>query len=55
MAIPKNLKGKIAILALEDAEKDLASVDDTDEDEAEAEDDCICPKCGHSGPVAEFK
>lgn len=53
MAIPKDAKAKLAIIALEDAADEM---DDGMKDDAEeADETCRCPKCGFKGPSIEFE
>ena len=54
MAIPKKLKGRIALIALKEAEDNLGE-EEMDEESEDLEDVCTCPKCGYKGPEVTFK
>lgn len=57
MAIPKQLKDKVSLLALKDAAKSDFSDDNAEVDEKDPEEPMeqyCCPKCQHCGSKEEF-
>jgi rubredoxin len=56
MAVPKNLKGKVSLLALKEAAgEDMPEMDMDAEKAEEYTEKCVCPKCGHSGSKEDFE
>lgn len=60
MALPKKIKDRIAIIALNDAAGDLDDDTEDDMEESTKKTDknmtsMCCPECGYEGPQNKFK
>ncbi len=55
MALPKQVKDKVQMMALKEAVKSDFGSDEYEPKEMEMSEGYKCPKCGHSGSKEEFE
>lgn len=55
MALPKQIKDKVSLMALKDAAGDDFGMSDEPSGEGLPMKECACPECGHKGPQEEFE